>query len=327
MIVKRSTDTSGYESLLQFEDRTQVVERYLRSSLKTPSNDLLSRQGKKIRSEIIQLSYTAGGGVGNAPQALTDFIELLHAGSLVIDDIQDNATSRRGEQALHVRYGIPIAINTANWMYFEAFEKLNQIPLTANKNLVLLRQTLAVVKRCHEGQALDLSLRFDQLDQQIALSIVEEISMWKTGALTGLAAWLGAFVAGCDPIMCQRIESFGRELGVGLQMQNDFVELQKTAYCKSESQDLENFRVTWPWAWLSISLSTDEYQQMIQLAKAQSQQTILAKQIAEQIEMMAVSEISQRLEDSANKVLDLLPSSQSRQRLNRLIETLELRYV
>ena len=88
-------------------------------------------------------------------------VELLHAASLVIDDIQDGSQERRGRPSLHATYGSPIAINVANWLYFEALAGLSAAaPLPdghpQGPALALQRGT-TVMSRCHMGQALDLA--------------------------------------------------------------------------------------------------------------------------------------------------------------------------
>lgn len=341
MIVKLKSEVSLNGILKQTEGQTQIVESYLGQSLKEPAYDLLSRQGKGIRAEIIQLAYAAGGGEGESPQALRDFVELLHAGSLVIDDIQDNAPTRRGKPSLHLQYGVPVAINTGNWLYFEALEQLNRLSCDQDKSLAMLRKAMSVVKQCHEGQALDLALRFDQLPQAEVLPIVIKISKWKTGALTGLAAWLGALAAGCDWQACERIANFGLELGTALQMQNDFVELRKTALSQTASLDLANRRVTWPWGWLSVEMSAAEYRETVrQASRSQSpleiteeiqgerqgeSQSVWARTVVERLEPTAASHISEQLESAGNLILPFLDSSHWQQRFNQLMATLELR--
>jgi geranylgeranyl pyrophosphate synthase len=85
------------------------------------------------------------------PQAIEDLamaVEILHAASLIIDDIQDGSAERRSKPALHVAYGVPVAINTANWLYFEAISPLGTEDL---------HRAMHMMRRCHVGQALDLA--------------------------------------------------------------------------------------------------------------------------------------------------------------------------
>ena len=74
--------------------------------------------------------------------------EVLHAGSLIIDDIQDGSLTRRGAPTVHRKVGVAMAINIGNWMYFKAMELLREQDLHAD--------AVSLMSRCHFGQSLDL---------------------------------------------------------------------------------------------------------------------------------------------------------------------------
>jgi len=315
--------TVSDERLLEVD----LEKRFLQLAIDDPCGEFCSRPGKRIRAEVVSLGYQAAGGVGEPPAELIDFIELLHAGSLVIDDIQDNSSCRRGRPALHVTHGTSMAINIGNWMYFSAIERLMEAKLDQSRVLMLIQRAVQVIKQCHEGQGLDLTIRISDLPQSLVPSVNERISRWKTGALTELAAWFGAMAAGASPGLCQQIGQFGNELGVGLQMQNDFVELQKAAFCQAQSEDLANQRVTWPWSWLASSLTSEQYQPLVEaLPQGDVDQNGLAREMVLASEMIAVDQIGLQLEQSADLISPLLRLGESKNRLDQLVAMLELRY-
>lgn len=327
MIAKLPPASLASTSLAKVKSGLRPTEVFLQQAIHAPAEDFLDRGGKRVRADLIQIAYRAGGGSGVPPQALIDFIEWLHSGSLAIDDIQDGSTCRRGRESLHIKYGVPQAINIANWMYFAALEKLSEIELEPRQTTVLLRRTLSVIKQCHEGQGLDLTLRVENLDQPSVAELVENISTSKTGALTGLAAWLGAFTAGAPPERCDQICSAGRDLGIGLQMQNDFVEVKRSATDNVPSEDLANHRVTWPWAWMAENLPEIEYRRMVKLlGQSNIHFRNLAQEIVGRIDRVAVRAINMRLVGSAVELSDLLEDAPTIEQLNKLVETLELRY-
>ncbi len=84
----------------------------------------------------------------------------------------------------------------------------------------------------------------------------------------GLAARLGARAAGAGPIKVDAMASFGREIGVGLQMLDDLggLTLQKSRHKGHE--DLRLGRLTWPWAWLAERLDRVGFQKVRGLALA-----------------------------------------------------------
>ena len=245
-----------------------------------PLDDFLHRKGKRIRAELIELSYRAAGGKGKAPTVLIEFIELLHGGSLIIDDIEDNSSSRRGSVALHQRVGLPIALNTGNWMYFAALEKLSLLTVNDAVHSRLMRHTMKTIRRCHEGQALDLAARVDELAVQEIIPTAKAITRLKTGRLTALAARLGGVAARATPGTCDRLASFGMRLGVGLQMQNDLAELRECLLPGGRCDDLRNRRVTWPWAWFAKRHSSFSLQK---LQRKLADSTVCDNEVAQQL--------------------------------------------
>ncbi|MEL7500383.1 MAG: polyprenyl synthetase family protein [Planctomycetota bacterium] len=298
------------------------------AAIVNPVQDFLGRDGKGIRAELIQTSFQIAGGEGEPPKCVVEFVELLHAGSLVIDDIQDNSRNRRQQETMHLRYGVPLAINTGNWMYFAAIELLAGIDLAPSAVLDIVKKSLGVIKQCHEGQALDLTATFDECSPIELPEVVRTIGESKTGALTALATWLGGVAAGADASVCEQLAKFGMELGIGLQMQNDFVELQKVAVSRCNSDDLRNRRCTWPWAWLAEVYPAEEVQRLAKLAREQlPEPQDAAQQILERIEIVAVNEINQKLEGCLAELNGFRIETDVHEKLNRIVATVELNYV
>ncbi len=240
------------ETVLDSETKTtRIPSRLWQAGLFQPLNLVLAADGKRLRAELIELTYRMAGGKGDVAPDLIEFMELLHAGSLVIDDIEDGSTMRRGQRALHEVVGTPLAINTGNWMYFSALEQLQDLPLPAEQLLGIYRETITTIRHGHEGQALDLAANVIEMDRSTIYPTVRAISRLKTGGITGLAAKLGAALAGADVKRQQVFHAFGMQLGIGLQMQNDLIELKRGIRFGGRADDLRNARVTWPWAWIS----------------------------------------------------------------------------
>lgn len=252
-----SPKRSGAVSFGRSESR--VPGRLWQAGIYDPLNHIIQSSGKRLRAELVELAYHMAGGKGQVPIDLIEFIEILHAGSLVIDDIEDGSQTRRGKPTLHQVVGTPLAINTANWMYFSALERLQDLPLDPALGTQIMSQALTTIRRCHEGQALDLSARVTELQRRHVFPTTQEISRLKTGGLTALAASLGAAVGGAGTQLQQAFHSFGKELGIGLQMQNDLAELKSSTHRDGRCDDLRNARVTWPWAWASRIVTDEEF--------------------------------------------------------------------
>jgi geranylgeranyl pyrophosphate synthase len=184
---------------------------------------------------------------------------MLHAGSLVIDDFEDDSLTRRGQPALYRVIGPARAVNAGNWMYFRALELAAAALDDPARSAMLVGRFIAVARQCHEGQAIDLATRVDEVTPRQAHVTALAISRWKTGRLASLAAWCGAHVAGGDPQTLQAVAAFGCRLGICLQMKNDLDELREFVDGAERCDDLRNRRVTWPWAWAAAELSPQRF--------------------------------------------------------------------
>lgn len=216
-------------------------------ALAGPAEDFLSRPGKELRGTLVRAGWRlAGGHEAAMPEGLALILELLHAGSLVIDDVEDNSDTRRGGPALHRVFGVPLAINTGSWMYFWALAEISALGLPPAQELAVYRAACDTLVRCHQGQALDLAVRISDLTMTDCAGVVAATTRLKTGALCAFAASIGAHALGA-PAEPQR--RFGEKMGIALQMLDDVGSI--TTRRDKAREDLRGERPTWPWAWLA----------------------------------------------------------------------------
>ena len=229
------------------------------AALFNPVADFLNRPGKRFRGRLVSLAWSLVGRDDDPPPELPLLVELLHAGSLVVDDIEDGSIQRRGRSALHRLIGVPAALNIGNWLYYWPQTLLKGLDLPAATELELHRLWADAVRVCHEGQALDLTARIGDLHPTDVISVCRVVSEWKTGTLMGMAAELGATAAGGDAEVIAAVHTFGIRVGVGLQMQNDLGELTGAAGPIKHPEDLVHGRITWPWAWAAERLPAAKF--------------------------------------------------------------------
>ena len=236
--------------------------------LLSPVNDILGRPGKGIRAQLVDAGYAMVRAGERAPDAAVALVEILHAGSLVIDDIEDDSKTRRGGKAIHRVHGTPKAINAGNFMYFLALRLTQELDLDPASELRLHRMVIRTMLDCHRGQALDLGLRLGEVPQAEVPTVVAEASLLKTAALTALATGLGALAAGGTDAQIAAMTGFGREVGVALQQLDDLGNLSGKGPPAKRYEDLRNGRLTWPWAWAAEILHPVDYQGFEAVARA-----------------------------------------------------------
>jgi geranylgeranyl pyrophosphate synthase len=207
----------------ELEDRLgrDVPTGLWRRALIDPVTELTRRPGKEVRARLCELAWALGGGHGPVPEPVTLTIEALHAGSLIIDDVEDDARERRGAPALHLLVGVPLAINTGSWLYFWALDRLATLELPAAVQLAMHQAAIRALLACHQGQALDLAVRVDELEHARVGAVTAAITAGKTACLIGLAMRLAALAAGAPPARVAAIARLGEDLGTGLQMLDD----------------------------------------------------------------------------------------------------------
>lgn len=225
------------------------------AALSGPAAAFLSRPGKDLRAALVRaggrLGGEASGGAAAGAAAPTAerialAIELVHAGSLIVDDVEDQSDERRGAPALHRLVGVPLAINTGSWLYFWGLAELSRLGIPGG----LERATTALL-RCHQGQALDLAVRVVDLDPREVPPVVAATTRLKTGALCRLAMELGALGAGACEARTAAIGALGEATGTALQMLDDLGGLVAPERRAKAYEDLRGARPTWAWAWLA----------------------------------------------------------------------------
>jgi len=252
------SSTTALPALLG-RDAAALAPQIWSRALAGPVRDFVARPGKALRAELLERSYALAGGDGVCPELGSAIVEIIHAGSLIVDDIEDGSGSRRGGAALHRVHGLPVALNAGNWMYFWALGLIEQLGLPAERELLAHQLAHRTLISCHQGQALDLTANVCDLRQQELAAVVLATAQLKTGALMGFSAALGALLANAPRSAIEELAAFGRDIGVALQMLDDIGGLSSEKRCHKGHEDLLGARPTWPWAWLAGEMASERF--------------------------------------------------------------------
>jgi geranylgeranyl pyrophosphate synthase len=175
--------------------------------------------GKRLRPALVLAAAEACGAARSAAMPAASAIEMLHAYTLVHDDLpaMDDDRERRGRPTVHVVYGEPIAILVGDGLLTAAFGALAELgPRAGDAVAVLARR--AGADELLAGQALDLTTSREQLT---TLGMIERMHAAKTGALFAAAAELGAIAAGADTATRAALARYGMHIGVAFQHADD----------------------------------------------------------------------------------------------------------
>jgi len=199
----------------------------LQRALVDPVWDLLDRGGKRWRPVVF---LTLVEAFGEDPEAYLPYAaipEILHTGTIVVDDIEDEASMRRGEPALHHVYGEDVALNAGNAMYFLPLKIVTQDPgdLPAEQRLAAYEMLMTELNRTHLGQGMDIHWHNRRA---VDTSVEEYLEMCacKTGCLGRIVARLAAIVTGQPERVERRVARYAEEMSVAFQIGDDILDVE-----------------------------------------------------------------------------------------------------
>jgi geranylgeranyl pyrophosphate synthase len=231
------------------------VADWLEKTLLMPVSDILGRPSKRFRARLVQLGCLLTSQHSNLSDTerelclrVGDLIELLHAGSLVVDDIEDQSRVRRGQPTLHLKYGMSVALNAGNWLYFWPLMLVAAMRLPPEKELWAHRLCHRMMMKLHCGQALDSGIRVDTLPQAKVAGVCLASMELKTGVMTALALSLGSAMAESPAQDLSALDEFGHGFGIALQMFDDIGNLQGRKELEKRYEDLIARRPCWVFA-------------------------------------------------------------------------------
>jgi geranylgeranyl pyrophosphate synthase len=190
--------------------------------------------GKRLRPALVLAAAEACGGTRAAALPAAAAIEMLHAYTLVHDDLpaMDDDVERRGRPTVHVAFGEAIAILAGDGLLTEAFGTLAELgPRAADAVRVLARR--AGVRELLGGQAIDLTTPRESLRD---LAAIERMHAAKTGALFAAAAELGAIAANADAATCESLGRYGLAIGIAFQHADDRDDAELTEHAAAAAQ-------------------------------------------------------------------------------------------
>lgn len=200
----------------------------MNKAIADPIWDMLDRGGKRWRPALFLLICEA---LGKKAADFLDFAiipEVVHNGTLVIDDIEDTSDVRRGKPCTYKLVGLDIAVNAGNAMYYlpllPLMEKRNQ--LSADKLRDIYEIYVQEMINLSIGQAMDIAwhkgiANADDITEQDYL----QMCAYKTGTLARMAAKLAAVIADADKNQVEKLGYFAESIGVAFQMQDDILDL------------------------------------------------------------------------------------------------------
>ena len=198
----------------------------LQRALSDPIWNLLDRGGKRWRAVLFLLFIEA---FDEDPESYLEYAvipEILHNGTIIVDDVEDGATHRRGDPALHRACGTDVALNAGNAMYFLPLKIITRNPadLPDGVRLDAYEMLMYELNRTHLGQGMDICWHNEK---EIRISEPEYLEMCacKTGCLGRIVARLAAIVTGNDGAE-SAVAEYAEEMAIAFQIADDVLDVE-----------------------------------------------------------------------------------------------------
>jgi farnesyl diphosphate synthase len=204
--------------------------------------------GKRLRPLLVLAACQAVRGAREAALRAAVSVELIHAYSLVHDDMpcMDNDVLRRGKPTVHVRYGQAQAMLAGDAMQALAFEVLTPdrgIEPALQARLCALLARSAGHAGMAGGQAIDLASIGKPLDERA----LRDMHRRKTGALLQASVLMGAACGSCDDRAWTALSDYGAALGLAFQVVDDILDVTQESHTlgKTAGKDLNDNKPTY----------------------------------------------------------------------------------
>jgi octaprenyl-diphosphate synthase len=213
----------------------------------------LASGGKRIRPALLLLAArTCGADQPDRLATLASVVEIMHASSLIHDDIVDHSEMRRGRPSAKARWGSDVSVLVGDFLYSRAIQTV-----VADGDIRILRALADAIVAMTQGEVLQLEFLHDlKISEADYLQIVTN----KTAALMSAACRVGALAAEAPPALVEALAAFGLNLGVGFQLVDDALD-----YCAREERlgkpvgsDFREGKITYPVIHLMRTASVED---------------------------------------------------------------------
>jgi geranylgeranyl pyrophosphate synthase len=211
------------------------LARRAHEGLAVPLRELIDSGsgGQRWRPALMLHTIDFLGGDAERFGQLVAALEAIHAGSLIVDDVEDGARLRRGRPSVHEAFGMPTALNAGTAAYFALSQAIGEaiphIPQDTASTHTSVRAEmydayLSGMLAAHAGQALDIQGHHPEFDEAVAaadnrtlLDCLRVTYSLKSGAMEGVSLQIAALASGATLELARALREFGTAMGTAYQ--------------------------------------------------------------------------------------------------------------
>lgn len=214
-----------------------------------PAKYLLDLGGKRWRPVLMLAVIDALGKDSNEFLEFSIIPEIIHNATLIHDDIEDRSEVRRGAPAVHIKYGVDVALNLGDFMFFfPIVALLDSKKLDRDTKVKFLDIYQKEMLKVTIGQATDIAWHNFLVEPTgISESEYMQLAYSKTGVLASMSAKLGGVLGGADDSTIATLGNFGASIGVAFQLQDDILNVTESGVSENKGgigEDITEGKIT-----------------------------------------------------------------------------------
>jgi octaprenyl-diphosphate synthase len=277
-------------------DAVTAIAQYLQSS-----------GGKRLRPALLLISAKLAGNGGAGAIQLGAVVELIHAATLVHDDVIDAAETRRGRPSTNIKWGNHTCVLAGDWLYMQAF----QIALR-ERNFQILDLLIGLTQMMVEGELIQLE-RIGRID--VTEADCMELVDRKTACLFSACARLGALAANAEQQMEEKLGEYAWNLGMAFQLVDDVLDFtaREKTLGKPVGGDLREGKVTLPLVYALERAAAGERKLVETILAQRSYDEVPFRRILDLLEkyrgIERVKERAQAFTEKARQIMAEFPES------------------
>lgn len=295
----------GNKHLTDGLDKDAYINKFIR-----PIREITDRSGKSWRSYA---TIACCDAVGGNSQVAIDWLalpELMHVGSLMVDDVQDKSTVRRGGPAAHVVHGEATAINSGTGAYFVGQYCIYNVDKSFEGKVDIYNAYFEAMRASHSGQAMDIygldymmpaALKDDKVAKLLLKRVIATHRL-KSAAPASYLARIGVMLGEGTPEQIDAMGDYFEALGISFQIIDDTLNLKGFKdHLKTKAEDITAGKITYPVAKAMGVLNKKDRTRLWEIVSAKTSDLDL---IAEAVALMDKHQVIESCEKEAKAILE-----------------------
>ena len=305
----------------------------LNKAVAEPFWEFLDRGGKRWRPTLFLLLCEALGVKSDEALDFAVIPEIIHNGTLIADDVEDQSDLRRGKPCTYRLYGLDIAVNLATLMFFLPMlslisEKNRLSPEKANR---LYETYIEEMVNISLGQAIDIAWHRGLVPpQEITVEEYFQMCAYKTGTLARMAAKMACILAGADEEATEKIGRFAESIGIAFQIRDDILDLTGREFARGKGglgKDITEGKLTLMVIHTLQNANRSDRDRLIEILKSHTEDEKLRMEAISIIKKYGSIEYAEKIAakiigESWREVDKILPPSEAKKRLECLVNYL-----